>query len=1059
MALSLFSLACAAAVACWDDQQAPTGPPRLEASVQRDTGLLAAADAWIEQDVPNVNHGTSTILRIRLTGKNRALLRWDQQTLQQVVGMDSLVSATLELTYSSPALYWEQGAKSLFLHRLTQAWTEAGATWNCAIDEVPSNGTPNCGGPIAWNMTSAPPIVSTVTASFVVQNGSNGVVPLDVTGDVRAWLAGTAVNHGWLLKKELENISGLAEFGSRESGTPPRLVLSLLQSDTSRPAVPSSFVRPQDSSKVVVSQVDTASVFYRHILEIRFDDSTSGPTTRSVLAKYQALIIGGRPGEQAYIVQIPDPGSAPAYDSVRAAMAQEPGVDYVLRVFFRAGPDIIRPESRYPLDGSQSQRTAWLGGATNGTRARRAVRAPLAWGCETGDYGSAPLRVGVFDLMLDSQHPDLQQNVAQVHPIPPGVPMRLNLPMIANTPKARARRHHGTGVSGTLTAVGDNGIDIAGMMWRSELHFFALSKGDSTPDDPYAYFRALLDSATQAGVRVLNVSLDLLLQDTMDIRPMVKAVTRFVLAGPGAVLVVAGGNDTLTAPSTQWAQGFVNRGSLLKAAIARIPAASVARSRILLVAGTNNANGFANAFSNFATGAAGGTDIAAPATDHLLLARRVEGQGDVRVESGTSFAAPLVAGVGGLLWSMDPTLTPEQVRDYILRGAREPRLNPQTGNYDSVATVTGAPGPVHLLDAYGAVTLLARERLLTPICGHALTVTDDRRAVVVEPRGAAPRTVPLPLGPNEVLLSLSVAQGGRRIAAHAYDYVQDTRRTVVTTQDGALIHSVAARRVYLERDTADIAGGAPGDSVVTITGKSDPGPRIFPVLGALDTNHANESAFEVWAVEPSPDGQYVGVALHSYWSDPFICSNPVQRERVYLFPLVTGTRQLLSQVLWYCGYSAPPPGDRWVTEFSGGFSWSHDGSTGLVFANGWINNNPSLGYGVRLTAFKPPSAAPTATADLAGLVLAAAFESNDSLVDVLESPDFGQTACRRQLRQAGSPATTVGSPVSVSLEQCLSARVVVIPNAPGRSRGFRLFADESLRRGQPKRPRLRVRVN
>ncbi len=590
MALSMLSLACAAAVACWDDQQAPLGPPRLDASVQRDTGLLAAADTWIEQDVPNVNHGTSTILRIRLTGKNRALLRWDQQVLQQVVGTDSLVSATLELTYSSPALYWEQGAKSLFLYRLTQAWTEAGATWNCAIDEVPTDGSQNCGGVTAWNMTSAPPIVTTVTASFLVQSGSSGTVQLNVTGDVRAWLAGTAANHGWLLKKELENISGLAEFGSRESGTPPRLVLSLLSGDTSVPAIPNGFTRPANPL-LAAYPADTSVVVIRNIVEIAFAPGTSGTVIRSVLQRYGAQIIGGSQFTESYFLQVPDPGSGYAQARVvERALQLEPGVIAAGLVYHRSrSPE---PNGRWPRDGSQARRNDWITGGTDVTRGFAAIRAPLAWGCETGSYGGAPPIVAVVNLVFDTAQADFRHRSTML--VEPALAAQLTPEKDLSTSPTHPKWHHGTAVAGVMAAAAEDDSGVAGLYWGGTLRLYALARSSDRVIDPQEYFRqTLLPQAGADGVRILEASIDFPTDSSgfeRDVSRMVQAIRKYLGVSSQRLLVVSAGNHRIRASAAAWATGQTDSLRVLASAIARLEIDTIlpsVRQQIIHVSGTD----------------------------------------------------------------------------------------------------------------------------------------------------------------------------------------------------------------------------------------------------------------------------------------------------------------------------------------------------------------------------------------------------------------------------------------------------------------------------------------
>jgi thermitase len=70
-------------------------------------------------------------------------------------------------------------------------------------------------------------------------------------------------------------------------------------------------------------------------------------------------------------------------------------------------------------------------------------------------------------------------------------------------------------------------------------------------------------------------------------------------------------------------------------------------------------------------------DIAAPASNILLAdPTTVHGYG---LNSGTSFAAPLVAGAAALAWSIDPLLTPDEVEQMLYSTAVNPN-NPSPGS-------------------------------------------------------------------------------------------------------------------------------------------------------------------------------------------------------------------------------------------------------------------------------------------------------------------------------------------------------------------------------------------
>jgi subtilisin family serine protease len=88
-------------------------------------------------------------------------------------------------------------------------------------------------------------------------------------------------------------------------------------------------------------------------------------------------------------------------------------------------------------------------------------------------------------------------------------------------------------------------------------------------------------------------------------------------------------------------------------------------------------------------------EIAAPGSGIGILDRN----GNQTTASGTSVAAPFVAGVAGLLRSFDPNLTLNEVRQHIIAGAR------------------GTAGGIPLLNAYEALKLAAR-RPGAPLCGN-----------------------------------------------------------------------------------------------------------------------------------------------------------------------------------------------------------------------------------------------------------------------------------------------------------------------------------------------------
>jgi hypothetical protein len=184
--------------------------------------VAVVADTYLRQGQPNQNQGSEGVLRVRQSGKNRALLRVDPAEVAALVAGATVHSARLELFIEENGDNWGRDGRTVDLHRLTASWSEHGATWNCADDAEPGNQQANCDP--QWNGGS---FEAVPTATVLHTNGLEGAVEFDVTADIAAFLAGEP-DHGWLLKKTDEGQSGLVEYVSREGAVEasPKLVVT-----------------------------------------------------------------------------------------------------------------------------------------------------------------------------------------------------------------------------------------------------------------------------------------------------------------------------------------------------------------------------------------------------------------------------------------------------------------------------------------------------------------------------------------------------------------------------------------------------------------------------------------------------------------------------------------------------------------------------------------------------------------------------------------------------------------------------------------------------------------
>ncbi|HSQ01020.1 MAG TPA: DNRLRE domain-containing protein [Candidatus Dormibacteraeota bacterium] len=215
--------------------------------------LSPTADTYLRSGAQNGNDGSATFVRIN-SSPNRALVRFDQTQIAGATSGLVLISATLELFVNSSA-QWGSPGRAVNAHRVTADWTEAGATWNCPIDTNPGNSSPDCASQWAGG-TFAPTATDAVLQSDAIVNQ---YVSWDVTADVVALLTGTP-NAGWMIRKELENQNGNADFNSREAAANrPLLVPDVVAPTSTATATATNTPTPSFTRSLTVT---TATVLF-----------------------------------------------------------------------------------------------------------------------------------------------------------------------------------------------------------------------------------------------------------------------------------------------------------------------------------------------------------------------------------------------------------------------------------------------------------------------------------------------------------------------------------------------------------------------------------------------------------------------------------------------------------------------------------------------------------------------------------------------------------------------------------------------------------------------------
>jgi subtilisin family serine protease len=239
------------------------------------------------------------------------------------------------------------------------------------------------------------------------------------------------------------------------------------------------------------------------------------------------------------------------------------------------------------------------------------ISAPTAWDTTTGSSG---VIIAILDTGVNGAHPDLAGLMV------PGWNCYNNNADTADV------YGHGTGVAGSAAATSNNGIGVAGVAWNCMLMPIRISDTNG-----YASFSAMADGLTWAadhGAKVANISYIATGSST------VSTAARYFQNKGGVVTVAAGNNGTFDSASDN--------------------------PYVLTVSATDSSDVLAT-WSN--TG--NNVDVAAPGVS-IYSPFWTGGYGS---GSGTSFAAPIVAGIAALVMSANPSLTPSQVQEVIKQSA------------------------------------------------------------------------------------------------------------------------------------------------------------------------------------------------------------------------------------------------------------------------------------------------------------------------------------------------------------------------------------------------------
>jgi len=203
--------------------------------------ISVLSDSSVRRGHDNRNYGASDFMRVRSSGNNRALLKFDEGEIESEIGGGTVLSAKLVLTIIDNGNNWGNG-RTVDIHRLTSDWTEgngteddrgdgSGTTWNCATDSDIGDQSKDCSGTTEWEMSKPNepelhPWIEAPTDTLTITSGLTGEIEYDVKSDVQAFISGSESNFGWIIKKTEEGQNGSVEFGTKESSVVPHLLIT-----------------------------------------------------------------------------------------------------------------------------------------------------------------------------------------------------------------------------------------------------------------------------------------------------------------------------------------------------------------------------------------------------------------------------------------------------------------------------------------------------------------------------------------------------------------------------------------------------------------------------------------------------------------------------------------------------------------------------------------------------------------------------------------------------------------------------------------------------------------
>ncbi len=262
-----------------------------------------------------------------------------------------------------------------------------------------------------------------------------------------------------------------------------------------------------------------------------------------------------------------------------------------------------------------------------------------AWMITTGN---ANVRVAVLDTEINWLHPDLGMGNDNYK----NIDESLGYNYIHNTQNIVQPHYHGTATAGIIGAKTNNNMGVSGICGGNNsqgVTIIPYCTGRNNNQFDFSIVDDAIINATNKGAKIIQMSFKSFNSNYPDINAAIDYAYN-----NGVTLIAASGNDSLI----NWI-GY--------------PAS---HPKVIAV-GASNKNDTRCMFSNCGIG----IELVAPG-DSLYTIYLQDGYG---YRGGTSFSSPMVSGVVALMLSVNPYLTPSQIRSILINTATKP----DTYTYDN----------------------------------------------------------------------------------------------------------------------------------------------------------------------------------------------------------------------------------------------------------------------------------------------------------------------------------------------------------------------------------------